>query len=446
MRKTTRTNLGRKEVLPVEKRPVKYQDSPEFPVGVLPPALRDLIDNVNLDPAMLVAFGLAAMATAANGSELFVGDAARAIRTIFWLTAIAESSDGKSPALWHARQKLKEIEDAIRRERQEAIDAGADEDEMPLNYRVVGSVTPEAMVRLLAQFGRRTIFRDELSTFLSSVGAYKPEAKDGDWGFWMELWTGSVDTYVRVGRGGKKNEIELHIDDPVVTVAGCLTSADLATLGDKNRGSLQRWLPFRCRHQAGRRGTDGEHKIYDAAIERAYFAEPITWRLRGAALRVWDHQCDAWEEQRGEEPHPFVQAALGKANDQVLRLALVLSEFTENDDAEVTSETMRAAIAIMKYVLDVWRSFETYDNLTFSLADEKAWRAAQAIHQAAVAHGGELRSREITSNRIGKIRNAATLKEVREIYEQNWVVEERKPKRGGRTTVVYTANPVDGAE
>lgn len=428
----------RKDVPPVEQRPVKYPDTPEFPVDVLPPALRDLIDSTNLDPAMLAAFGLAAMATAAGRSSLVVGDSPDLVRPVLWLPIIAEASDGKSPALRAATRVLSNLERAARDEWRER----GEDDARPAN-RLVGDTTIEALARLLDAYPQRGILLDELTTLLNGVGAYKQNGRTSDWPRWLSLWAGASWAYTRVGRGRKEPEIDVVIDDPVVTVAGCLVPVNVARLGTMDDGSIPRWLPFRARTEPGMQGDDREAKQFDAAIERAYLGGPTTWRLDGQALRTWRAAAERWKADRSQETNQYAQSALGKADAQALRLALVLAEFTDTDGSEVTVETMRAAVDIVEYCLDVWGTLDSYEKLTLTQVEDKLWRASVAVHDVAAKHAkGKLTAREVLQQHIASIRDRDTLDDVAGIYEQHWKLERRVNGAGDVTAMWFCAEEV----
>lgn len=428
---------------------------PEYPVDVLPPALRDLIDCVDLDPALLAGAGLAAMAIAAAPATLLVDGDPDPVRPILWVPLLGERSAGKTPARKHAFRTLQEL-DRDRREafkaelstwqgegKREGIDPPEDES------RILQDVTIEMLARKLGESPYRAQTSDELASIISKLGAYKQSGGGGDRDKWLELWSGDPWRYSRVGSG---KLIDEDVYDPVVTVCGTLqtTPERLALLGNVGDGFRARWLPHLAKSAPGMKGGDHEPKQYNKAIETAYRAtERLPWRLSGKALRTWRQQASKWRElERGSETDQVLDA-LSKADTQALRIALVLSEFTGEDvmDAPgsvgVTGNTMEAAIAIVNYCIDVWRYLTPSEFLALRSTDEKLFRAAEAWHERAVKAGGEVVMNDMYRAHVAGVRDAETRDDVLAEYERHWEVEYRNNGRGKTVTWLLEAEVED---
>lgn len=181
-------------------------------------------------------------------------------------------------------------------------------------------------------------------------------------------------------------------------------------------------------------GSDRDTKLYDKAIERAYLDEDRpAWRLQGKALRMWRQQAREWkrQEREGAGETDQVLDALSKADTQALRLALVLSEFSEDYSAgEVVPDTMRSAIAIVSYCIDVWRYLTPSEFLAIRYGDEKIFRAAEAWHNRVVQAGGEAKLNDLYRAHVAGVRTVDMRDEVVEEYRQHWRVKERKNANG----------------
>jgi Protein of unknown function (DUF3987) len=411
--------------------------APDYPVELLPAELRDLIDNVDLDPALLAGAGLAAMAIAAAPATLLVDGDLDPVRPIVWLPLLGKRSLGKSPARRHAFRKLTELERAARdqykAEERAWLAGGKKEGEDPPEdtTRILQDVTIEMLARKLGESPYRAQVSDELASIVSRLGAYKSSGGGGDRDKWLELWSGDPWRYSRVGSG---KQIDEDVYDPVVTVCGTLqTTPDrLALLGSVGDGFRARWLPHLATRAPGMKGSDRPANLYDKAIERAYMdVDRHPYRLEGKALRMWRQQATEWKrldhESAGETDQ--VLDALSKADTQALRLALVLSEFSEFASPEVKPDTMRAAIAITNYCIDVWRHLTPTEFLAVRVADEKLFRAAEAWRQRVGDAGGALPLSDLTKAKVGGVRNAEQAEDVLYEYQRYWRTEERKSQR-----------------
>jgi hypothetical protein len=360
------------------------------------------------------------------------------VRPILWVPLLGKRSAGKSPARRHAFRKLMELEhrerDSYRTELQTWQAVGKKDGEEPPEdtSRILQDVTIEMLARKLGESPYRAQVSDELASIISKLGAYKANGGGGDRDKWLELWSGDPWRYSRVGNG---KLIDEDVADPVVTVCGTLqtTPERLALLGNVGDGFRARWLPHLATEAPGMKGSDHPATLYDKAIERAFLeSERRPLLLQGGALRMWRQQADEWKRQEDEGAGETDQVldAISKADTQALRLALVLSEFSDLASPEVEPDTMRAAIAIVDYCIDVWRYLTPSEFLAIRSGDEKLFRAAEAWHQRAQDAGGEVMLGDVYRAKVAGVRTLDMRDDVLDEYRQHWVVDTRKNARG----------------
>ena len=95
----------------------------------------------------------------------------------------------------------------------------------------------ESLARSLDEIdGGAALDIDELAVLLRGLGEYKGRAS-GDYGRFLQLWTGAPWSFTRVGAGGKpKNAINLHIPQPTLTIVGGLQPQLHELLGGEEDG------------------------------------------------------------------------------------------------------------------------------------------------------------------------------------------------------------------
>ena len=358
---------------------------PRYPLAELAGPLGDFVgwaqrDGLHAEAA--VAAGLAALATLTGPARLSLTPV-RHVRGILWIALVGVASSGKSPAIEHAFARTRERY-AIAREHyevlREAWEAGeGDEPPMPQPYEL-DDATTEAVARWL--IARRAgggdgepsgaVIDDELAATLLGLNQYRG-GQGADRARWLKLWTGADLHVMRVGRGGARNEVDLYVREPVVSLAGPLTPDSLHLLGSQGSGFRPRWLPHLVPSQQPAWTPAGGHpQNWTSVIDALHDGrKPRTWELSTQARREWEDARQRWEDQQREPEPDDVIEALRKADIQAARIALVLAEsLAPGSDGEVPAEAMRCAITHMDYVIGCWRALPGSDTMAASRADD----------------------------------------------------------------------------
>ena len=197
------------------------------------------------------------------------------------------------------------------------------------------------------------------------MGQYKSSKVNSDREQWLKLWTGAPWSYSRVG-----GDIDYYISDPLLPVVGGLQANRTELLGADEDGLQPRWFP----HMVTEADIEWQPPHYDPrkwnlAIETLYTGrETRAWDLEGRSRKLWNEAARRWKKEARGLEKPVTKEALLKADQQCARTALVMAESLhpggEEDDSTIPLEAMTAAIAITDYVMGVWRSMDTRENLS----------------------------------------------------------------------------------
>ena len=189
----------------------------------------------------------------------------------------------------------------------------------------------ESLARSLDEIdGGAALDIDELAVLLRGLGEYKGRAS-GDYGRFLQLWTGAPWSFTRVGAGGKpKNAINLHIPQPTLTIVGGLQPQLHELLGGEEDGMRPRWLPFLATMPDAKRGrardrmpTGWRHLIDELLSARM---RERTWSLSDAAIDAfWSHR-ERWKRQAQKLEPSSTAAALVKADMHLARFTLTIAE------------------------------------------------------------------------------------------------------------------------
>ena len=343
-----------------------------------------------LHPECTLAAGLAALATLTGPARLRV-TAAVTVRAILWVALIGVASAGKSPAFRHAFALIREAYGRHRAEYQDRLASWREQAEAegkkaagpepgrpePLE---LDDATVEAVVRWLEQRGDDTsgaVIDDELAAFLEGLNQYKG-GQGSDLSKWLKMWTGAPVSIMRVGKGGGRNEISLYVPEPVVSLAGPLVPDNLHLLGKPGSGFRPRWLPFYAPAEKPRWGNAGDYPAaWRTAIgELIENRQPRDWTLSAGARREWERAARRWHAQESDPEPDDVIEALRKADQQCLRIALVIAEsISPAAGGEIPAEAMTSAISIIDYVIGVWRVLPGNSTMTTSRYEDVMDRA-----------------------------------------------------------------------
>ena len=104
---------------------------------------------------------------------------------------------------------------------------------------------------------------------------------------------------------------------------------------------------------------------------------------------------------------------------------------------QAASDAMQMAIAIIDYVMDVWRSMDSGESLSLSYAEDRLLPAVRAWKEFAANRGGKVSKRDLQQAKVGGVRTAEHFGRVLDEHEKHYsgcVITER-PERGGKEHV-----------
>jgi hypothetical protein len=445
--------------------------APDYPVSALTGPLREFAewamrDGLHAETAGPA--GLAALTSVCGDARLTVGS--MQVPPTLWSVNIGPASSGKSPALRHAFEPVRKLDADAMARWDELLQLWRDDpasvkDKGPAPSRpplfLTKNVTLESYLRKLNKAGGSlTIACDELEAFLSSLGQYRQSGGNVDRAVFRELWTGDPVDYVRVGDSGSdENRIDIHISQPVAPIYGPLLPEDVDKLGSVSRGDTARWLPSRAPSAKPRLNDHPEPKpeswgrvIGQLAAKRDQLRE---WHLTGHAYEMWRRARDRWaaEADSQDEPTPeHVTEPLKKADSQCARVALVLAESLYpggSPTMEIPAEAMHAAIAIVDYSMDCWRSLPGGPGFAVTRAAARYSEAViRLLHWLERRPSKMATRRQIQQAKIAGITKPGDLDALIDEYGQHFpgCADKRTPPGGGRIqiTVRYPITRIRG--
>lgn len=419
---------------------------PTYPVDSLIGPLADLVSTgaaTGLPVPFLAGAGLAALATVSGNAELRLSEN-WIVRPVLWVPLIGPAGSAKTPSINVARARLRELDSAT------AMDYIAewehwqskpakDRDDPPKDNRLlVDDATLEAVaLRMAAGDGTLGVDSDELSEWLSGLSRYR-SGGSSDRTRWLAGWSSSPWTVDRAG--GRK----LHIPRPVVSVCGGLQPHLTSLLGPDGDGMRPRWLPHPST-DLDLKWRPGEiAKSWGETIAELYGARHRrVWELSDEALKIWESAKDEWKRATRGSEAPSVIAALAKADEQALRIGLVLAESDApgTEDGQVNADQIRCAISVVDYVLDVWRAMPGGQvALALSRRDEVLDAAVEDLVAWLDRQGGSAARRDIQRARVAGVRTPEALGALLDRYEAIYpgsVRTERTGKAGPPSKKVY---------
>ncbi len=416
----------------------------EYPADKLVGPLADLVASSALPAPLVAGAGLAALAGTCSAARLWIFD--DLVPPILWVPLIAPSGGGKSPAITRAFQQFREQDNAVYAAYSQQLDAwkatpAGQRGPKPIDRtHLIEDMTIEKLARLLKESPHRIAVHDELASGIKNIGQYKRQ--NGDRDRYLGLWTGAPWRYSRVG-----GDVDIRVEHPVLTIVGGLQIARLDVLGDDDDGFRPRWLPHLSETAdipwIESHGTPG----WDAAIRGLckISAQRRDWELCGRgkptqAQLLWQEAGTRWKTSAKAEPKNMVRVALSKADQQCARVALVIAEsMNPGAGGTIPADAMGCAIAVIDYVMDVWRALDDPDALTYSRKDEAIHKTVLTWVARAKADGGKVSTRELQRGRVGGVRDRDKLNDVLAAYEAYYPgsVTVEKPPRGRKITWVH---------
>ena len=366
---------------------------PEFPERVLPEPLRALAVATSLPTAMVAGAGLAVLAIATGGQTELVLDETQRERAIVWTALLGRNGIGKSPSMGLAFKPLVELDDAAYAQYRDDMaawlaldDAGRKAQRRPVDPTILrDNLSGASLLRQLSQVSDTGLKLDELSTTLRRMQSGRDGQALIDPGQMLKMWSGEGVRYTRVGGGarGGGNEVDLYVPRPTVSLCGDLQTFLHALLGSDTDGMRVRWLPHQWEEswRAARRYPSADvYRAWAVLVERLYQRRPTTraWHLERRERKLVDELVIDWGTRAESAEQATYQAALLKADRQMLKVALILAEAEARSVAGalyVEAKHLQDAAAWVEYCLQVWLSLGDAETLSIS-------RESQALDPA----------------------------------------------------------------
>jgi len=361
---------------------------PAFPHQLAYGPLRDMLDWAERD-GLPVSFVAAAGEVAGAGAAAAVtgidgrpGPGAklrltpsRVILPILWQVLIGESGDGKNPSIDRATEPVARRYDALVTDWEARCELDKDTGWPRPQALMQSSASMEAIIRWLSETGGAGILRNgELASFLRGLGQYKAGGGSDRFDA-MDMWSGEPISIERVGQGGAKNAIRIYVRSPRLSVIGGLVPDNVKLLGPESDGLRARFLPAlpSSRVIPNLDGSEPVPESWNTAIRSLYECRhEREWHLRHKARALIQEAVDRWTARRTDGIDPVtVRTALAKADEQCLRIALVVSELAEpGKGGEIPEWAAAYAVARVDYALGCWLALGSDQTMAFSRKDE----------------------------------------------------------------------------
>lgn len=339
---------------------------PEWPAGILLPAIEDTIAQIALADgvdmgAQAMAFIAAASGAADKQSRLDAYLNGRfMVPPIIWAMVVADSGMRKTAILHTAFSALKretgkrwsDYQLALKRYRHLPAEERRDEGEpTEPSSLIVDDITPEKLAELLGDDPRGMVMLKEELVGVFDFGRYSATSGAAARGFLLTTYDGNDTWFHRRSSGA------MQISNAALTLFGCTQPTRLAKFKDlEDDGLLQRFLIMRPARALGGSRLDVHVRGLDrieTAITDLVHRSAMRYRLSptGAAMvRETERLGADWERQ--------AEAGLGfpawarKMHGQHARLALILHLLEAPGEAQIADDVvMRAGRLLREYLL-----------------------------------------------------------------------------------------------
>lgn len=458
-----------------------------FPTKLLPEPLRAfVVEGARSIGCALCFFALPVLASIAAA----IGTTRRirlkrdwAEPAIVWTGIIGDSGSLKSPALEHALEPIRRVQnEAFKRYMDEQNDydkslteyeadvhdwkrAGKKKGEpaptkpeAPVAERfVVADITVEALATILANNPRGLLLaRDELAAFFKSFDAYKG-GRGGDVAVWLELHRCGTLTVDRK-TGDRKT---IHIPRASVCIAGSIQPQTLARVLAREHfedGLAARILlsmpPRRTKRwtsdEISTRTRDAYANTICALLELRHNISdegdpcPVDVPLSADGQREWVRFYDEFAAEQAELPGGALAAVASKLEGYAARFALlfhlvrwVASDPTLVDPKEIDASSVRAGASLSRWFLR--EAVRVYAILEETEEETEDRRLVEYVH----SHGGRITAREL-ARRIRRYAKSEDARQALNRLTEAGIGEWQIPptdKSGGRPTQVFVLHP-----
>ena len=412
-----------------------------FPTEALPKAAADLVragsDSLQIDPGMLAPLGLAAMASAIGNARTIALHASWHEPAVLWVTVVAPSGSGKSPALELVTRPVERRDAAALREHRDAMkehtaamvlhekamrawergsgkgnlaaSPPAAPDAPVCERHITNDVTLEGLAAMLAASPRGLLLAcDEMAAWLGSFGRYAANGRTaGEVARWLPMHrAGSL-------RVDRRTAPPLLVERATLNIAGLIQPGVLAaalTGTDFDSGLVarlllsmppiptRRWLPGGISPMVERAYGAMVEKLFGLELEEDVHGTPVPQALAldQQAGCLWAEFYNALNaDMAGQDER--ARAMLAKIECAAARLALVvhLGRVAGGEDAPakvIDAESMRRGILLAN-----WFRREA-ERVYARLAEGDDDGEARQLLELVCRKGGSISARELVQS------------------------------------------------
>lgn len=373
-------------VAPTELQP-RPANLPPFPVHILPPSLRGLIESGSR--AMAVPFEFIALPTLVlagavigNAWEIELKGGWREGPNLY-AAIVGDPGAKKTPSLKLALRGVHAIQSRLASEYR-ASKADFDEEyalwekapksargEAPrapkFKHLWTSDSTTEALAEMLAEAKGLVLFRDELVGWVKSMDAYRSGGKGADRQHYLSMWSRSP---IKIDRKSRPDPIV--VDRPCLSVIGGIQPdvlPDLVEKASRDDGFLDRLLFAYPDIGLDRWTEGGVDEDVQVAAERTFAA---LYALEGAAMpsgdvvprvarfesqtrQLWREWYDETADEMRDDALPAsLKGIWAKLPSQLARLSLILhvswaADAGQQPTATIPESTLAAAVVLADY-------------------------------------------------------------------------------------------------
>ena len=457
------------------------EPAPAFPVEIFPESIQDFIrtaaEAINCPPDFIAVPMLAVLGTAIGNSREVQIKKGWHEKPIIFSAIVGEPGTTKTPALEKATFPIQKMQAQYKSEHQNNLrlyenacshyemklqqwksepanrnkDATPPEKpERPLMQQIkTNDCTVEALAQLLLNNPGGILYeQDELAAWVKSMNQYR-SGGGSDVEKWLSFWSGADVTINR-----KNLSDALHLENPIISVTGCIQPDVLDSLsGKKNNGFVDRIL-FGYPDPIPLKFTDTEipeglsqsywevfNRIHQLSpeVDENSKQSPLPVPLSPEAYALfgqWLNNTHLPENGSSDLPY-YLKGTWSKLRGYTARFALIIEclEYGVHNSKleEISKTSMGKAIRLCNYFKGMARN--VHNQLHSSVLDKRIETSIRWLQN----HGNQATLRDFYVNRVAqcKNKNQAT-KLIDEMMDRDLgVFEERTPPHGGRKSMIF---------
>jgi hypothetical protein len=336
-----------------------YDDfvGPRFPLEILPPTLRKLVEALShamgADPSAIALAGLAVLSGAMNAETSIRLADGWWEKPIIWAVLVGPPSSMKSPIIEKLTRPLRQI-DNERNKHWQQKNKWLQEKESKKNVPpppkdprcLINDATPEKVAEILSRAPSGALMvHDELAGWMSNFERYSSGSSRA---FYLTCSNGGTFTKDRVGAGKNDINAEICVDNLALSILGGVQPDRLVKLGDlTDDGLLQRFLPVLM--TPAKLGdpyapVTAAELAFERLIRSINEAPPQQFRFDEDAFEVRDNLIRyLYEIEKVDGFAAPLLGAIGKFKGYFGRLCLVL-QVAQNHDPHHPCDNAEASI------------------------------------------------------------------------------------------------------